>query len=233
MSLRAPADGSIPMPQPQMALGRPDAIGGDRARAVFGQVMGLVALTLGCMALGAYIGRDLSGGVGIAFFVAGIACIVGLNSASDRGHEQLSTTFLFGLGLLIGLALGPALSSYADADPSAVWQAAGATGAFVPALGAAGYATRRDLSSWARILFWALLAQIVFGIVAIFVSIPDAEVIWSVAGRAIFGAFTIVDFNRLRRSGISRPDRREHLPGRPQRVPVLLADFRRARPSSG
>jgi hypothetical protein len=38
-----------------------------------------------------------------------------------------------------------------------LWQAAGATAAFVAALGAYGYATRRDLSSWARGLFWALL----------------------------------------------------------------------------
>jgi hypothetical protein len=30
--------------------------------------MGLVALTLGCLALGAYIGRDLSAGWGILFF---------------------------------------------------------------------------------------------------------------------------------------------------------------------
>jgi FtsH-binding integral membrane protein len=188
--------------QDQPALGREAAISGARARAVFGQVMGLVALTLGCMALGAYVGRDLTGGIGIAFFVAGIACVVGLNIASSRGHEQLSMTFLFGLGLLIGLALGPVLSAYAHADPSALWQAAGATGAFVAALGAAGYATRRDLSSWARTLFWALLALIVFGIVTIFVSIPNAHVIWSVAGLAIFGAFTMFDFNRLRRSGI-------------------------------
>ena len=34
------------------------ALSRDRARAVFGQVMGLVALTLGCLALGACIGRD-------------------------------------------------------------------------------------------------------------------------------------------------------------------------------
>jgi hypothetical protein len=40
----------------------------DQARTVFGQVMGLVALTLGTLALGAYIGRDLSGGLGILFF---------------------------------------------------------------------------------------------------------------------------------------------------------------------
>jgi FtsH-binding integral membrane protein len=202
MSIRTPGQGLDPVPaKAQLVPGRSDVVSGDRARAVFGQVMGLVALTVGCMALGAYIGRDLNGGIGIAFFAAGIACIVGLNIASRRGHEQLSTTFLFGLGLLIGLALGPVLNAYAHTDPSALWQAAGATGAFVAALGAIGYATRRDLSSWARTLFWALLALIVFGIVAIFVSIPHAHLIWAVAGLAIFGAFTIFDFNRLRRAG--------------------------------
>jgi hypothetical protein len=34
------------------------AVTRDQARAVFGQVMGFVALTLGFLALGAYIGRD-------------------------------------------------------------------------------------------------------------------------------------------------------------------------------
>jgi modulator of FtsH protease len=55
-------------------------------------------------------------------------------------------------------------------------------------------------TSWARTLFWALLALIVFGIVAIFVSIPNSHIIYAVAGLGIFGAFTIFDFNRLRRA---------------------------------
>ena len=62
------------------------------------------------------------------------------------------------------------IADYADADPSALWQAAGATAAFVAPLGAYGYATRRDLASWTRPLFWALLGLIVFGLVTIFVS---------------------------------------------------------------
>jgi FtsH-binding integral membrane protein len=173
----------------------------DESRAVFGQVMGLVALTLGFMAAGAYIGRDLSGGWGILAFVGGIGCTFGLGIASGRGNRQLATTLLFGLGLLLGLALGPVLSAYVEADPAAVWQAAGATGAFVAALGAAGYATRRDLSSWYRVLFWALLGLLTFGIVAIFVSIPGASVIWAVAGLVIFGGWTVLDFNRLRQAG--------------------------------
>ena len=178
------------------------ALARDRARAVFGQVMGLVALTVGCVALGAYIGRDLSGGAGIAFFVGSLLCVIGLNLAADRGREQLATTLLFGLGLLLGLAVGPVINAYANADPAALWQAAGATGAFVAILGAVGYATRRDLSSWARTLFWALIALIGFAIVAIFVSIPHANLIYAIAGLVIFGGFTIFDFNRLRRAGV-------------------------------
>jgi FtsH-binding integral membrane protein len=186
---------------PGLSLAGSTAAPRDQARTVFGQVMGFVALTLGCMALGAYIGRDLSGGWGILAFVASFACIFGLNVASARRNEQVAITLLFGLGLLLGLALGPVLSSYVEADPAAVWQAAGATGGFVAGLGAVGYATRRDLSSWYRVLFWALLALIVFGLVAIFVSIPGENLIWSIAGLVIFGGYTILDFNRLRRSG--------------------------------
>ena len=169
---------------PSGALGG-EAITRDQARAVLGQVMGLVALTVGCAALGAYIGRDLSGGMGIFFFLAALACVFGLNIASSRGREQLAVGFLFGLGLLLGLAVAPLLAVYAKAEPSVLWQAAGVTGAFVAALGAYGYATRRDLSSWARGLFWALLALIAFGIVSIFVTIPNGNIIYCVLGLVI------------------------------------------------
>jgi FtsH-binding integral membrane protein len=169
-------------------------------RALLGQVMGFVAVTVAFTALGAYIGRDLSGGAGLVLFIAAFACIFGLNVASAKGREQLAIALLFGLGLLLGLAVAPVIADYADADPAALWQAAGATAAFIAALGTYGYATRRDLSSWGRTLFWALLALIVFGIVTIFVSIPNGNVIYAVAGLGIFGGFTIYDFNRLRRA---------------------------------
>ena len=173
----------------------------DATRALLGQVMGLVALTVGCAALGAYVGRDLGGGAGILCFVCAFACIFGLNFAASRAKEQLAVGLLFGLGLLLGLAVAPVLNAYSDADPAALWQAAGATALLVAGCGAYGYATRRDLSSWARGLFWALLALIAFGIVAIFVAIPNANIIYAVAGLGIFGAYTIFDFNRLRRAG--------------------------------
>jgi FtsH-binding integral membrane protein len=170
------------------------------ARELLGQVMGFVAVTVGFTALGAYLGRDLSGATGLLLFIGAFACIFGLNFAAARGREQLAIGLLFGLGLLLGLAVAPVIADYANADPAALWQAAGATAAFVAACGAYGYATRRDLSSWGRTLFWALLGLIGFGIVAIFVSIPGSHVIYAALGLVIFGGFTIYDFNRLRRA---------------------------------
>jgi len=178
-------------------------LAGGQVRAVFGQVMGLVALTVGVAALGAYIGRNLSGGAGILFFVAAFACVFGLQFATTRGRDQLAIGLLFGLGLALGLAVAPVIAVYAKADPAALWQASGATAATIAGLGAIGYATRRDLSSWMRFLFWALLALIVFGVALIFVNIPHANVIYAVLGIVIFGGYTIFDFNRLRRADMS------------------------------
>ncbi len=184
---------------PELALDS-RAVERERSHEVFGQVMGLVALTVAFTALGAYLGRNLTGKAGLFMFIGVFACVIGLNVASSRGHEQLAIALLFGLGLLLGLAIAPVIAAYAKAEPAALWQAAGATAGFVGALGAYGYATRRDLSSWARLLFWALVGLIVFGIIGLFVAIPNGNIIYCILGLVVFGGFTIFDFNRLRRA---------------------------------
>ena len=107
---------------------------------------------------------------------------------------------LFGFGVLLGLAVAPTIAYYVEADPQAVWQAGGATALFIAGFGAAGYATRRDLSGIARACFWALIALIVFGIVLIFVQIPGGALIYAILGLVIFAGFTMYDFQRLRRT---------------------------------
>ena len=77
----------------------------------------------------------------------------------------------------------------------------GATALFVAALGSGGYAIRRDLSFLYRLAFWLLLAFLAAGIVLIFVNIPSAYTVWSIVGLAIFGLYTVIDFNRPRRAG--------------------------------
>jgi FtsH-binding integral membrane protein len=182
------------------SLAQPQA--GTDARAVFGQTMALVAVTVGFFALGAYIGRDLGGGNGLLLFIAAFVPLIGLNFAVRRGAQSLAIALLFAFGLLFGVALGPVLNEYVQADPSAVYQAGGSTALFVAGFGAYGYATRRDLSSWGRTLFWALLALIAFGLITLFVAIPGANIIYCVLGLGIFGALTMFDFNRLRNSGM-------------------------------
>jgi FtsH-binding integral membrane protein len=171
----------------------------DQTRALIAQTMGLVAVTTGFFALGAYLGRDLSQGWGIVLFIASFGLLIGLNYAAQRS-EQLAIGFLFGFGTLVGLATAPTIAYYAETNPQSVWQAGGATALFIAGFGAAGYATRRDLSGVARVCFWALLALIVFGIVAIFVNIPNSSLIYAIVGLVIFAGFTMYDFQRLRKT---------------------------------
>ena len=150
-----------------------------QTHALFAQTMGYVALTAGLFALGAWAGHNLTGGIGIVFFIAAFACLIGMRFAIKR---SLQTTVAY----------------YGSMDPRALWEAGGATALFIAGFGAAGYATRRDLSALARVSFWALLALIVFGIVLIFVHIPGGDLAYSVLGLVIFAGFTLFDFQRLR-----------------------------------
>jgi modulator of FtsH protease len=174
------------------------------AREIFAKVMFLVAVTAGFAAAGAYIGRDLSPGWALACFIGGFALVIAMGFA--RRREQvggLQLTMLFGLGLLLGLGIGPTIDYYSSLEDggTVIAQAAGLTALFMVGLGTVGYLTKRDLTWLGRISFVALLALIVFGIVAIFVSIPSENLIWSVGGLVIFAGLTVFDFWRLRRAG--------------------------------
>jgi modulator of FtsH protease len=165
--------------------------------ALFAQTMGYVALTAGLFALGTYLGRDLAPGVGIFGLLLAFGVLIGLRFAVRRS-TQLALALLGAFGLLLGLAVAPTVAYYASMDPRALWEAGGATALFVAAFGAAGYATRRDLTALARVCSWALLALIVAGIVLIFVHIPGAALAYSVLGLVIFAGFVMFDFQRLR-----------------------------------
>ena len=166
---------------------------------LFGQTMGLVALTAGLFAAGAYLGRSLSYGPGFVFFIAAFGCLIAMRFAARRSAGS-AVSLLFVFGLLMGLATASTLAYYARANPQALWQAGGATALFMVGLGAAGYASRRDLSALGRLSLWALVALILLGLVFIFVQIPSGDLIYSILGLAIFAGLTMYDFQRLRRT---------------------------------
>jgi modulator of FtsH protease len=175
-----------------------------QAREIFAKVMFLVAVTAAFAAAGAYIGRDLSSGWAIACWVGALGLTLAMGFSKRREEVgPLQLTLLFGLGLLLGLAIGPTIDAIASQDGGGtiVAQAAGLTALFMGAMGTVGYLTKRDLTWLGRISFVALLGLIVFGIVAIFVNIPAENLIWSIGGLVIFAGLTIYDFWRLRRAG--------------------------------
>src|SRR5580692_336264 len=171
----------------------------NQAHVLFSQTMGYVAITAALFALGAWLGRNLTGAVGIIAFIAAFGCLIGMRFAV-RSSTQLAVGLLGAFGLLIGLAVAPTIAYYGSMDPRALWQAGGATALFIAGFGAAGYATRKDLAGIARLCLWALVALIVFGIVLIFVNIPHGDLVYSVLGLVIFALFTMFDFQRVRRN---------------------------------
>ena len=182
-----------------LSMGTVGTTARDRTHTLFGQTMGYVAATTGFFALGVYVGRHLSEGWAIVWFIVAFVCLIAMNFTVRRS-SALTVGLLLAFGATLGLAMAPTIAYYASANPQALWQAGGATALFIAGFGAAGYATRRDLSGIGRLCFWALIGLIVFGIVLIFVRIPNGSLIYSVLGLLIFAGLTAFDFQRLRRS---------------------------------
>jgi FtsH-binding integral membrane protein len=170
-----------------------------RSATLFGQTMGLVALTAGFFAAGAYAGRNLSEGAVIVSWIAAFVVLMIMNFVARRSAAG-ATVLLVIFGVLMGVASAPTLVWYATTNPAILWQAGGATALFVGAFGAFGYLTQRDLSAWRRFSFIGLIVLLLAGIVLIFVRIPHASLIYAVLGLVIFAGLTAADFQRLRRS---------------------------------
>ncbi len=95
---------------PTTGIGLGDA---QATRTVFSQTMGLVAVTAGVFALGAYAGRDLTEGWGWFFFVAAFASLIAMRSAVRRASAS-GVGLLFVFGGVLGLATAPTVSFYAS-----------------------------------------------------------------------------------------------------------------------
>jgi FtsH-binding integral membrane protein len=95
--------------------------------------------------------------------------------------------WLFAVGLVIGLGLGPVLSAYASVDPAAITQAAGATALVVAVMGVGGFVIDKDLSGW-----------LLVGLLAVLLGTGASPLI-SLGIAVISAALILIDFNVLRR----------------------------------
>jgi FtsH-binding integral membrane protein len=171
----------------------------DESGTLFGQTMGFVAFTAGAFAVGCYVARDVGPGWGWFFFIASFIALLGTAAATERS-ERLAVGVLLVFGFLVGAGVAPTVAYYARSDPHTVWNAGAATALFIAGFGAAGYATRRDLTKLARTLTWTLVALLVFGVVAVLFQVPNSSLIYSVVGLVIFAGLTSYDFQRLRQA---------------------------------
>ena len=167
---------------------------------LLGQVMFLVAIALGFMVAGSYIGRDLADGTAFVLFLVAFGMLIAQSFVEQLRVGTFAIVWLYAIALLIGIGIGPALAYFVENDPSAVTQAAGATALITLGMGAGGFALSKDLAAWMRPLSFVILGLVAVSFVMLLFASGGNPI--NSAGNAIVSALLIaVDFNYLRKHG--------------------------------
>ncbi len=167
---------------------------------LLGQVMFLVAVALGFMVAGSYIGRDLGEGTAFILFLVAFGMLIAQSFVEKLRVGTFAIGWLYAIALLIGIGIGPALAYFIENDPSAVTQAAGATALITLGMGAGGFALSKDLKAWMRPLSFVILGLVAVSFVMLLFSSGGNPILSAII--AIVSALLIaVDFNYLRKHG--------------------------------
>ncbi len=178
---------------------------GARARSetstLLGQVMFLVAIALGFMTGGAFIGQGLSQATALICFLAGFGMLLVQAFGGERFRVgAVAIGWLYAIALLLGMGVGPTIAYFLENDGTVVTQAAGATALIVLGMGSAGFAMSRDLAGWMRPLTFIILGCVVVSFVMLIFSSGGNPILSAII--AIVSALLImVDFNYLRKHG--------------------------------
>jgi modulator of FtsH protease len=169
---------------------------------LLGQVMFLVSVAVGFMALGIYMGRNLALGTATICSFAGLGMLLVASFSPGRLFRvgPFAVAWLYALAVVLGLGLGPVIQQYLSTQPEVVYQAAGMTGLITLGMGAAGFAWDRDLARWMRPLSFIVLGLVVVSIVTLLLG-SGANPILSGAIGLVSAALILVDFNFLRKHG--------------------------------
>lgn len=181
----------------------PSRAGAISTTRLMGQVMFLVAVAIGFLALGTFLGRDLSRGAAFACSIGGFGMLLVQAFGGARFRVgAFAIGWLYALALVIGLGLGPTINYFAEAQPSAITMAAGGTALTVVGMGAVGFAISKDLAPWMRPLSFVVLGAVVVSLG--FLVFGGAGALSPVISLIIFGvsaALIMVYFNYLRKHG--------------------------------
>lgn len=170
---------------------------------LLGQVMFLVSVALGVFALAAYIGRDLDLTTARVCGFAGLGMLLVQAFAGQRFRVgAFAIGWLYGVALLLGLGIGPAIGYLMEVDPGTIAQAAGGTALTVLGMGALGFALSKDLAPWMRPLSIVVLIAVAISIGALlFGGLGSLHPVLSLVIFAASALLIMVDFNYLRKHG--------------------------------
>ena len=178
---------------------------GARAEAstatLLGQVMFLVAIAIGFLVVGSYVGRDLAIGTARILGFVGFGMLIASSFAGDRLRVgTLAIGWLYATALVIGLGLGPILAYFVANEPSAITQAAGGTALIVLGMGALGFCLSKDLAPWMRPLSLIVFGAVIVSFVLVMFSSGGSPIVSIIIG-GLSALLITVDFNYLRKHG--------------------------------
>lgn len=161
------------------------------------KVMGLLSASIAMGAVGAYVGRNLSGWLAIIGTVIGMFALIFIIPMFGGG--LFATTLLMGFGFLGGMTLGPLVSfALAEEGPAIVIQALTGTTAIMLITGFVALATGIDFSFLGPIYLMAVLGLVIVGLIGIFVRFSRGmSLLYSLIGIVVFSLGFLYKFFRL------------------------------------
>jgi FtsH-binding integral membrane protein len=127
--------------------------------------------------------------------IAGFVCIIALSFA--RRVPGLNMALLYLYSAIQGAILGPLLAMYELRFPGLAAEAGWVTVAVFGSLTAYVFASKKDFSFLGGMLFMALIALVVAGIVGMFIHAAWLSMAYSVAGVLIFSGFVLYDTSQI------------------------------------
>ena len=168
--------------------------------AIFGQTMFLVAVALGFLVAGTFIGRELEPGTARICSFAGFGMLIAQSFIRSLRYGTIGIGWLCALALMIGLGLGPVIGYLAAVQPGALTAAAGGTALTVLGMGALGLALSKDLAPWMRPLSFIVFGAVIVSLLGIIIG--GLGGLSPIISLIIFGASALlimVDFNYIKK----------------------------------
>lgn len=132
-----------------------------------------------------------------------LALVIGLSAAINKLSLSAATLMFVLYSVVNGATLSTIFFAYTTSSIASVFFITAGTFA---AMAAYGYFTKKDLTSWGRILFMALIGIIIASIVNIFLKSSGLNLIVSYLGVLVFVGLTAYDSQKIKEMFLQAPD---------------------------